>query len=151
MRKPILLMAAALLGLALSPLSSAKLYKWVDENGNVTYSQQPPPKGRQGEEMELHGYRAADPDAQEKLDQLEERADTAREDREFAEADEATNQDREARIKQNCETARENMRILKSSARIQDADADGNPVYLDESAIQAKVQQTQQQIDDYCG
>ena len=31
--------------LAMAPVQAAKLYKWVDENGNVSYQDRPPPEG----------------------------------------------------------------------------------------------------------
>lgn len=31
-----------------SPISAAKVYKWVDEDGNVSYRDKPPPKGSKG-------------------------------------------------------------------------------------------------------
>ena len=34
-----------LIGLSLQPTSAAKLYKWVDENGVVSYQDSPPPTG----------------------------------------------------------------------------------------------------------
>ncbi len=36
------LLVSLLLALSLAP-AQAKLYKWVDENGNVTYSERKPP------------------------------------------------------------------------------------------------------------
>ena len=41
-------------GLAIAPASAQKLYKWVDEQGNVTYQDQPPP----GEARKVDEYTA---------------------------------------------------------------------------------------------
>ena len=147
----IILAAVAAATLAASPPSLAKLYKWIDADGNVTYSQQPPAEGQNAEEMELRGYESADPDAQENLDRLKDKADAAHDDREFADADSAASMERDERIKKNCEIARENLRVLQSSARVQETDAGGNLVYLDETGVQSKIEATQQQIKDYCG
>jgi hypothetical protein len=87
---------ATALGAAL-PAQAAKLYKWVDAEGNVTYSQQRPP---------------------------DQEAETIR--------------------------LRRSMRILKSASRIQDKDANGEPFYLDEAGVKAKLAQTQEQIDNNC-
>ena len=57
---------------------------------------------------------------QAKLDALKERATSARKDREFAQSESEATKAREDRIKKNCEIARENVRILKNSARVQD-------------------------------
>ena len=45
--KKILTISTLCLGLTLAPqIHAAKLYKWVDENGVVSYQDTPPPKGR---------------------------------------------------------------------------------------------------------
>ncbi len=39
-----LLVICAAAGLAMTPVDAQQLYKWVDKDGKVTYSDQPPPK-----------------------------------------------------------------------------------------------------------
>ena len=125
------------------------LYKWVDEQGNVTYSQQKPPD-QKAETIELKGIQSPDPDAGQKLDSLRDRADTARKDREVAASESAATKDRDERLKKNCEIARQNVRILKTSARVQDKKEDGSTVYLDADGVAAKLKQAEQQVQDYC-
>jgi glutaredoxin len=43
-RNTLVIMLAA--ALAMAPAYAGKLYKWVDEQGNVTYQDRPPPEGR---------------------------------------------------------------------------------------------------------
>ena len=138
-----------LLSLANSPPAHAKLYKWVDDQGNVTYSQQKPP-GRKAQTIELKGIQSPDPGAQGKLDARKEQAESDRKDREFAKQDSDASKARRERLKKNCEIARQNVRILKSSTRIQDKDERGQPVYLDTAGISAKLAQAEKQVEDYC-
>ena len=42
------------------------------------------------------------------------------------------------------------MRILQTTSRIQDKDSNGEPYFLDEAGIQAKMKATQAQIDSNC-
>lgn len=143
--------AALLAGLLLAaPAPAAKLYKWVDADGNVTYSQQKPPDA-QAETIRLRSSTLDDSGAQERLDQLNERAGEASKDREFAETTASAQKERDERLKKNCEIARENLRILQNSSRIQDKDAEGNPYFLDDDAIKAKLEQTRTQIQQNCG
>ena len=142
--------ALALAGLVMAAPVQAKLYKWIDENGNVTYSQQKPPPGREAKTIELKGIESPDPDAGNKLDALKDRAETVRKDREFAENESQAGKARENRLKENCKIARENVRILKTAARVQDKGEDGQAVYLDDSGKQAKLAQAEQQVKDYC-
>lgn len=139
---------AAALGAAV-PAQAAKLYKWVDSEGNVTYSQKKPPD-QKAETIRLRRSTISSDGAQEKLDALNERAAEQSKDREFAENSVSATREREERMAANCKTARDNMRILKSSSRVQDKDENGEAYFLDEAGIQAKIAQTQQQIEDNC-
>lgn len=146
-------LAIAALATALSaalPAQAAKLYKWVDADGNVTYSERRPPPESNAETIRLRSATLNADDAQEKLDALTERADEQGKDREFAENSATATKERDERMASNCQIARENMRILKTTSRIQDKDENGEPYFLDEAGIQAKIAQTQQQIDDNC-
>lgn len=136
------------LGSAL-PAQAAKLYKWVDADGNVTYSQQKPPD-REVETIRLRSATISDEGAQEKLDALTERAEDQADDREFQASHASAVKDREERLASNCKIAKENMRILRTNSRIQAKDAEGNAYFLDESAIKAKMDETQRQIDANC-
>lgn len=136
--------------LAVPTWSAGKLYKWTDPEGNITYSQQKPPDAP-AETIQLRSSTLNESGAREKLDSLNERASEGDKDREFAETQASAEKARDERLKKNCEIARENMRILQNSSRIQDKDAEGNPYFLDDSAIKAKIDQTKSQIDQNCG
>lgn len=57
MKKIIILIITSLIFVQSDALAKKKLYKWVDENGNVTYSDQVPPKQikKKHEELSDHG------------------------------------------------------------------------------------------------
>ncbi len=131
------------------PAQAAKLYKWVDDQGNVTYSERKP-QNREVETIRLRGATLDSSGAQEKLDQLNDRANAQQQDREFAKNSASATAERNERMANNCKIARENMRILRTTSRIQDKDADGEAYFLDEAGIQAKMAQTQQQIENNC-
>jgi Domain of unknown function (DUF4124) len=130
-------------------LQAAKLYKWVDEQGNVTYSQTKP-ADREAETIRLRSATLDSSGAEERLDKLNERAETQRKDREIVEDSAAAAAKRDERMANNCGIARENMRILKTTSRIRANDTDGEAYFLDEAGIQAKIALTQQQIDENC-
>lgn len=51
--------AVLVTALAVSPAFAGKLYKWVDESGNISYQDRPPPEGQgRVEEREVRGSRA---------------------------------------------------------------------------------------------
>lgn len=139
---------AAALGIAL-PAQATNLYKYVDEQGNVTYSQTKP-KGHEAETIRLNSATLDSSGAQEKLDRLNEKAAAQSKDRQFAETSASAAAERDERMASNCKIAQENMRILRTTSRIQDKDANGEAYFLDEAAIQAKMTATQRQIEDNC-
>ncbi|MCP5149488.1 MAG: DUF4124 domain-containing protein [Ectothiorhodospiraceae bacterium] len=143
---------AVALALATAVASSpalAKLYKWVDENGNVTYSERKPPDTK-AQEIELRGVKPANPDAASELEDLRDRSDASRKDREFARTVAEEQRERDERIKKNCEIARENMRVLENAPRVQATDDKGNPYFLDPSQTESRKAETAQQIQQYC-
>ena len=137
------LLCVLLLGVCAA--APAKLYKWVDADGNVTYSERKPPDV-QAEEIEVRVPRVTSEQAESRLEQLNERAETAREDRRFKENYASETAEREARLKENCEIARENLRILETASRVKDAE--GN--FIEDSQREARIQQARQEIEDNC-
>jgi flagellum-specific peptidoglycan hydrolase FlgJ len=131
------------------PAQAAKLYKWVDDQGNVTYSERRP-TNRESETIQLRGATLDSSGAQDKLDELNDRANAQQKDREFAENSASATAERSERMANNCKIARENLRILQTTSRIQDKDADGEAYFLDETGIQAKMADTQRQIENNC-
>jgi len=128
----------------------ARMYKWVDDDGNVQYTQHPPPD-REAKELKTRKAPISDEDADLELERLTDKADTARKDREFGEGFAAETKDREARLKKNCETSRENLRVLQQNARVQKTDKDGKTSFLTPEQHKAKVEQTKAQVEDNCG
>ena len=134
---------------AASGARAAKLYKWVDADGNVTYSEKKPPDVK-AETIRVPGALLNDSGAKEKLDDLNDRAREQQKDREFADNAATATAERDARMASNCKIARENLRILSTTSRIQDKDANGEPYFLDEAGIKAKMEATQKQIENNC-
>lgn len=142
-----LLATALVAGLALAPTQAAKLYKWTDEQGNVTYSQLPPPQNSGAKQMELRGLQGVSNDqARERLGAITERAETARKDREFKSNYTTESQNRDERIKANCETARQNLRILETASRVKTEEGD----FVDDSQRQERIASARKQVADFC-
>jgi hypothetical protein len=132
--------------LALAAAAPAKLYKWVDADGNVTYSERKPPD-RKVEEVKLLGVPSVtNEQARERLEKINEQSETSRKDREFKETYAAESAEREERLKQNCETARQNLRVLENASRVRG----DNDSFLTDAQREQRLTQTRQQIEDNC-
>ena len=143
---------ALLLVLSLAPLTApqAKLYKWVDKDGNVTYSQQKPPNVK-AETIKLRGVESVTSEqARERLNNLGGDPDVNRKDREFKAATTAENQTRDARLKENCETARQNLRVLTTGARVKSTDPEAGGAFMGDEQRAAQIIQAQKNIENNC-
>lgn len=127
-------------GLAVfAPLHAASLYKWTDEEGNVHYSQTPPEK-QQAEKMHVKDSPASaqqPPAAQEEDAEADGMPEGAGQDPAVVEAKQ-----------RNCEIARSNLEVYKSSEKIQQPD--GSVITLSDEMREMKVKEAQAMVDANC-
>lgn len=133
--------------LAVSSAAFGQLYKWVDKDGKVTYSDQPP-VAQQSKQLNLGtGQAAAAPrSAVERDKELEKSRAEARE-----KAKVASDKERKAEIdRDNCEKARAYLRTVEAGGRIATVDAKGEPILLDDQQIEAERAKAQKAVDEAC-
>lgn len=133
--------------LAVSTAAFGQLYKWVDKDGKVTYSDQPP-AAQQSKQLNLStGQPASAPrSAIERDKELEKARAEARE-----KAKVASEKERKAEIdRDNCEKARAYLRTVETGGRIATVDAKGEPVLLDDQQIEAERAKAQKAVDEAC-
>jgi len=99
--------------LTLPSILCAETYKWVNEDGVVTYSQTPPPDV----DTETVHIKSAPPksgqSSREKLDNLRQRMADSAEDRELQKTKQKEEKEIAALKQQNCEAARGNLQRLE--------------------------------------
>ena len=142
-------LVVALLAFALAPAAGATMYKWVDADGNVVYSDKPPPDGN-AEEVKRHATGTTDEEAEATLEALTDKADAEREDREIKNEIASDQAERGDIIKKNCEIARKNKSLLETPARVTLQDAEGNDYFLDEQERTEKLKDATAQVERYC-
>ena len=95
--------------------STAGVYRWVDDQGNVVYSQTPPPDGRDAKLMAPPPPPAEDPEAaMERVRSQTEALDKASQERQKQLEERKKRAQLEAQRKANCEAARKNLETLRS-------------------------------------
>lgn len=140
---------ACLLILAPLPLS-AETYKWVNEEGVVTYSQTPPP-GQSAERVKLRGSSpSTGPSSQEKLDQLRQRMADGAEDRQLKKQQRQEEQEAKKLKQQNCASARSNLSSLQGLGN-RLYKMDGEYRRLSEQERQDLMQKEREHIKKNCG
>ncbi len=132
------------------------VYKWVDEDGNVHYSDQPPPQGHEAEELILESAPSGDDvrEAQKRLDALQAKYQTSQDQRSAAreekrlqrKLEEAQRVDRQRR----CIFARQNLHTLKEKLPVYSIDEKGDRVYLDAEGRTAAIERKRAEINTFC-
>jgi hypothetical protein len=159
-----MLRISSLIVLALLATTSAycEVYKWVDPDGTVHYSDQPAPgtikeeqtlgikSGTSGTEAPGTGKAAPKPAGPKTY--IEEGAEFRKrqvEAEEKAKKEEKALADAKVR-QQNCGLSRDNMRALQSGQRLARINKNGEREYLDDSQIQQGMADAQKSIDSWC-
>lgn len=147
-RKPSFVLLAILM--LLPALSAAKMYRWIDENGQVQYTQTPPPD-QQAESIAPPPPPPSSTAAEAaRLKQQVEAFDKRRYDEKY-EADEAFREAENNKLRdKNCSATRQSLATLQKGGRVSQTDKDGNKNYLDDSARQAKIQEAQKYLNENC-
>ena len=139
----------------------AAISKWVDAQGQVHYSDQPPPREAKAETLRsasgtegtagTSGVTATSAPAAPKT--IAEREAELKKDQQAKKeaADKAAQkQAAEDALKVNCATAQENLRSLQSGVRVMEIDAKGERSYLDDTQRQQRIDKAQQDISNNC-
>lgn len=132
--------------------SAGEIYKYVDENGNVTYGDRP--TGSPAEQRMNVVTRATNPaEVQASVDatlELEERLEKSREARQEKKA--AAEEKRKAAEQRQAKCSENRVRLEKynESRRLYREDANGERVYLDDKERQKAMQHTRELISEFC-
>ena len=153
---PFMLALAAMLG-GWQESCASEVYKWVDEQHAVQYSQTPPPRGVQFSRMSV---KQAPPPANDPADSagddgssVEDRAKALDEQhtaQQKAAADAKEAVDIAKLRQQNCVTAKNNLMLLNQGGHLSYRDKDGNLVRLTEEDRVNRTAQAKQHIAEYC-
>jgi hypothetical protein len=142
-------MCAVLLLGVFPGVAAAAMYKWVDENGQVQYTQTPPPGGIEATEIQPPPEPADQEGTIQREETLEKGLDERREAREKAAtetADEAAYQKEKA---QRCEAARH--RLDQAQYPLTNfVDPDGTQRRATEEERQAQIKQAEEQVKKFC-
>ncbi|GGC82588.1 DUF4124 domain-containing protein [Marinobacter halophilus] len=145
-----ILMLTVLMAATPSFAGAASVYKWTDESG-VTHFGDRQPTGQNSEQVNVRSGTSRNPgnqrqSPQQQLDQLEEQQQAQQQRREESAVEEARRKQREA----NCATARSNLNVISSNARIR-VEKDGEMRYLSPEEIDEQRRQFEEIAAENCG
>lgn len=138
------------LGLFLSTSGYAdQVYKTVDAQGHVTYSDRPSTAAAQKTEVTVQQGDSAEAARLAKENQVLKAED---EQRKKQEASDDKVKAQQAQVKQaKCQAAKDNYYRVKDAGRLYQHDADGNKVYLDDATADTKREEARQLMTIACG
>lgn len=127
----------------------AALHKWVDANGEVQYSDGPPPLNAKAEKVRTPPAPSdlAPPKSVAEQEADYRKAQKAKQDaaQEAAQVEEAARE-----RKQNCDAARGNLAAMQSNQRVTTYNAAGEPVLMDDAMRQENMEEARKQITTFC-
>ena len=139
----------------------AGLHKWVDADGKVHYSDQPPPANVKATTLrstssakdsasESGAAASSAPAAPKTIAEREAELKKAQQ-AEKESADKAARKQAEAEaIKENCIAARKSLSILQEGVRMAEIDDKGERFYLNDEQRQQRIARAQQDVSTYC-
>ncbi len=134
--------------LSLSLPAHAQVYRWVDEEGNVHFTDQPPP-GKNAEHVEVKVTKS-DVSNQQIAEQRREQLKALESSRkELAKSRATTAADKRDR-KQKCAAARERSDHLAWQRKIHEVDAQGNKTYLSDADEDRVKQEARDAVTELC-
>jgi hypothetical protein len=133
----------------------AAISKWVDAQGLVHYSDQPPPPDTKAKTLRsvpdtgaIAG--ASGVPAQKTIAEREAELKKAQKAQKDAADKAAQKQANENAKKANCTTAQQSLRTLQEGMRMVQVDPNGERSYMDDAQRQQRIAQTQKDIDTNC-
>ena len=138
-------------GLMAAAQAQQFIYKWTDEQGQLKYSELPPPAGVHYETVRKPSGAAPGPEGKDLAKEQEELArKLAEEEAKTQEQQDQAKKEADAARAKNCEIARKNVEVLQGERPVVRADAKGNKVTLDAQQRAAELQKARKDQDYFC-
>ncbi len=139
------------LALTLPALAVQGVHRWVDENGQVVYSQFAPGEGQASQLVKPPPPPAESPEvAKQRLQQQVQVSEDRKEDQALAGEKTAVRQSEASQARQRCEAARRNLQVLNGRPRQLYQLPDGSVTRMSEEDRQKKRAEMQAIIDKDC-
>lgn len=150
-------------GLLCSTLVQAQMYKWVEADGTVKYSDKPPPAsvkavntiGKKRTSVEGEATAPAPTPIAEgaPLDKAGSPEDMSKKRREVEEKEKKLKEakaEEQKRKELNCRSAKANYGMYAQGGRVFTTDENGERVYLDEQQLKERAENAQREIQENC-
>ncbi len=137
--------------------AAQNMYRWVDADGNVHYSDQRPPAGAKDAKSIKRARTNSDENTEgavESTSYVDKEADFQERQQNRADADAKAKQEVEtaALSNKNCDISRNNLETLTNpvGGRLRETNAEGVIVYVSEEERQRQMAQARQDVNEWC-
>jgi hypothetical protein len=150
MRQIIILVLPVLL--LLQTATASTLYKWVDDNGNIVYSQtMPPPGAKVLQQPRIRGlHTPATPAESETPPSQAQTATGAPTSSPEAQPARDLSEEQQEQYRDYCNNLRKNLELLKQPKRVYVSTEDGGRHYLGDEEREEKIGTTNEKISEHC-
>lgn len=140
--------AVFLAALLAAPLAHAQLYRWVDKEGKVRYTDTPPPAGVKSSSIKAPAApEAAKPAAKAAS---KDAAKDAKKDAKAEKEDPVEKEKQAATFREYCGRAKGELATLESGQRISRTDEKGERYFLDDSQRAQEVAKARASVSEWC-
>ena len=146
-------MQVVIILLTISVNTQARIYKSVDKDGNVTYSQTKPTDVEDVETIKTPKSPPAPPPIEQSKHVVEKDHKTAEgedEPKELSEENQQIEAENAEIKKKNCEISKKKLGEINNAGRIKITGEDGNIKWASEEEIQARKEELQANVDKWC-
>jgi Domain of unknown function (DUF4124) len=144
-----IVMAGLLCACVFCPARADEVYKSVDAQGQVTYSDRPNTRAAQKTAVEVQGPNAAEAARLAKEQAILKAEDEQRKRKEHVDSTVKEHLDHVKQVR--CDNARNHYLNMKEAGRIFQRDADGNRVYYSDADADAKREEARKAMNAACG
>lgn len=138
-----------LIFLSLVATAHAEVYKWVDEDGHVQYSDNPQAI-KKAQSVPMQKIPQPDPETLKRSENQQRYLDARDQERQKAQTDKENSAKQAAESKKQCDSAKERLAMLQMGGRIYNMDANGERNYISEEKRQAEIATMQDEVAKYC-
>jgi len=132
-------------------MAQAQVYKWVDDDGQVHFSQFPPEDDKPVESVDIRVGSSMPADAaKQKLENIRQKLLESSMDRNLSEEERLQQQAQAEDAAKRCQQARDQLATLQENGRVYQTDEQGERQWLDEKKRQDLINETRQRVKELC-
>ncbi len=136
--------------LSFASLIAGEVYKWVDENGKVHYSDKPFHKDARPMKLKNQPTKKQVEQARKQAETLQVRMNDLKQEQYDKAEQDIVDKNKAIKLSNTCKTAKKRLKMLNMQARIFRTDKQGNRHYMDDEERQKQISKLNQNISLHC-